>query len=165
MKKKIQDAGWIYVLDNGMGHYKIGKTIHPTLRIKQLSIQLPFPVTIAYIFRDENHHEAEKALHALFAPKRLNGEWFELDPIDDIGRIQELADWSGWYEVDGGFRPDPFQTFLRPTYEKAFFEEEDHLLLGIRLGEDCEYLESLANERQEMDDAEQAEREAMYNVA
>lgn len=106
--------GWIYVLDNQMGHYKIGKSTTLNTRIKTLKIQLPFPVTIAYVFKDVNCHQAERALHKLFASKRKNGEWFELDPIDDIGLIMELASWTGWYEIG----PDKFvrDPFFDPAY-------------------------------------------------
>lgn len=91
--------GWVYVLDNQMGHYKIGKSTDLTNRIRSLKIQLPFPVIVAYVFRDENCHEAERALHKLFAGKRKNGEWFGLDSIHDLGLVMELANWTGWYEI------------------------------------------------------------------
>lgn len=101
-------SGWIYVLDNGMGHYKIGRTFYFAKRMKQLHVHLPFPVTVAYCFHDDDCISTEKWLHKKLSHRRLNGEWFALD-IDDFAIIYELASYTGYWESRSGeFLPDPF---------------------------------------------------------
>lgn len=101
-------SGWVYVLDNGMGHYKIGSTARLKNRMKRLRIQLPFPVSVAYCFLDSDHVETEKTLHDIFKGKRMNGEWFALD-LDDFEEIYEMAGYSGFWESrSGDLMPDPF---------------------------------------------------------
>lgn len=107
-RRRDDRSGWIYVLDNGMGHYKIGRTFHFGKRMKQLHIHLPFPVTVAYCFHDEDCVETEKALHEILAHRRLNGEWFALE-LDDFKEIYEMAGYNGYWESKSGeFLLDPF---------------------------------------------------------
>ncbi len=98
--------GWIYVLDDQLGHYKIGKAADLNRRVKQLRIQLPYPVTIHYAFQTTDQHSDEQVLHELFATKRLNGEWFRLD-LEDLATIYEHCDFTGFYEWGGQLVADP----------------------------------------------------------
>lgn len=86
--------GWIYVLDNQLGHYKIGKASVLDRRIKQLKIQLPFPVTIWLAFSTQDCHRAEAKMHASLDAYRINGEWFEI-PTESVGVIFSAAVESG----------------------------------------------------------------------
>lgn len=95
-------GGWIYVLESVPGIYKIGKTAELNHRIKQLSIQLPFRVSISYAFYTPDRHHVERFLHGLFMSSRMNGEWFHLDSIEDLAIIQEHACFSGLYEIYDG---------------------------------------------------------------
>jgi hypothetical protein len=108
----LPDPGFIYVLEAFEGVYKIGRTAEFSRRVKQLQVLLPFPATIAYAFFTIEHVYVEERLHDQFASQRLNGEWFHLDPIDDLGIIQEWASFRGFYETkDGILRLDPFFPF------------------------------------------------------
>lgn len=93
-------SGWIYVLDDGQGHYKIGRTNSLDGRMKRLKIQLPFAVTIAYACEVDDPVAAEKYLHQLFADRRMNGEWFALGK-PDFGPIAEIASGRHVYEENG----------------------------------------------------------------
>lgn len=73
--------GFVYILQ-GEDYYKIGKTINLDQRIGQISPRLPFPVTLIHTIETNDIHRLEVALHQRFAPKRTNGEWFELDKDD-----------------------------------------------------------------------------------
>ena len=79
----------VYILHDGQGHYKIGKTTDLENRMKALAIQLPFKCEQVGLFGPmtvERMHKAERELHVHFASKRLNGEWFALDQ-DDLNWI------------------------------------------------------------------------------
>ncbi|HWQ32280.1 MAG TPA: GIY-YIG nuclease family protein [Blastocatellia bacterium] len=81
-----QQEGFIYVLHDQMGHYKIGRTIRLSDRIRTLKIQLPFPVEVVTAVEVPNCHECERELHAVFAGCRMNGEWFALN-ADDLSSL------------------------------------------------------------------------------
>lgn len=93
--------GWIYVLDDHMGHFKIGCAAVLDKRIKQLAIQLPFSVSIAYCFQADAYQAVERDLHRHFKHRRLKGEWFELD-TEDFAHIHGVADCAGYYELPSG---------------------------------------------------------------
>lgn len=80
------EAGYVYILSDGLGHYKIGRTKHLTNRIKQLSTQPPFAITLIAAFTVVHTAHIEKMLHETYAEQRLNGEWFSLSQsdIDDM---------------------------------------------------------------------------------
>ena len=101
--------GWVYVLDDGQGHYKIGKAKDLTRRVRDLRIQLPWPITVNYAFQSTNYHQDERTLHQHFKHKRLNGEWFDLE-LDDLGAIYEFAGYRGLYEWCGEMVRDPMYT-------------------------------------------------------
>lgn len=84
-------SGWIYVLDNNMGHWKIGRTRDLSKRIKTLRIQLPFPVTVWLCFFTEDAITVERELHEKLATRRLNGEWFGLEDDD----LKAIFDYCG----------------------------------------------------------------------
>lgn len=90
-------SGWIYVLDDQLGHYKIGKTRHLSERIKQLKIQLPYKVKVVVVAYTHDCDRAESFLHRWLASYRVNGEWFALQN-EDVGFL-----WSGLYEIDDTF--------------------------------------------------------------
>lgn len=105
---KGTDWGFVYVLESSESYYKIGKSKDVGRRIKQLGIQLPFKLTLAYAFYTPACSKIEELLHQGFSAKRLNGEWFNLD-LDDFAEIHEVAHFTGFYERnDGQLALDPF---------------------------------------------------------
>lgn len=76
-RRNFTPDGYLYVLRAG-DYYKIGRSKTPTERIKQLKIQLPFPVEVVYLFPCEDMVAVEGWYHWLFADQRVNGEWFLL---------------------------------------------------------------------------------------
>lgn len=71
-------AGYVYLIGTPIfGWYKIGKSVSPEIRIKDLGILLPFKIKVLSVWRAENHHLMEKSLHEIYTHKRINGEWFE----------------------------------------------------------------------------------------
>ena len=74
---KDQQPGWIYIFAGG-GYCKIGKSIDPDKRIRQISPKLPFDIVMVHKFYTTDIHTEEIELHRRFADKRANGEWFQL---------------------------------------------------------------------------------------
>jgi len=71
-----------YVMSNGSGLYKIGKSIDPLKREKMLSTGNP---NIRLVLSMEM--DIERELHIKFADKKVSGEWFELSE-DDLNYIR-----------------------------------------------------------------------------
>ena len=139
------ERGWIYVLDDGMGHFKIGWAYNLDRRVKDLKIQLPFKVRVAYAFETDNPRQVESILHRYFADRRLNGEWFALKDNPrtngeyDFDAITYLANDSGIFEnVDGTWYKDgilnvpdrpcsdeDFERQITELFEEGLFNQED----------------------------------------
>lgn len=93
---------WVYVLTAGP-YTKIGKAAHLDSRVKQISLQMPFAVTLAHAATFVNNAAVESALHTIFAAYRQNGEWFALRD-DDLAWLLTVTEET------------LYQTYLSPTY-------------------------------------------------
>lgn len=81
----IPHVGFVYLLRAGP-FYKIGKSKDPEKRIKQIKLQLPYPVEIVHVVASSNMSYLETHWHKQFSEKRTNGEWFLLTD-DDVARF------------------------------------------------------------------------------
>ena len=71
-------SGYVYLIGSTVfGWYKIGKSKTPEVRVRDLGILLPFKIKVIAVWSAENHSAMEKALHEMYADKKINGEWFE----------------------------------------------------------------------------------------
>lgn len=69
--------GYVYLIGNDRFHwFKIGKSKTPEVRVAHLGVLLPFKLKVFAIWKAENHHKMEAALHEIHADARINGEWF-----------------------------------------------------------------------------------------
>jgi hypothetical protein len=82
-------AGVVYVLKSAYG-YKVGRTRNMPARMRAFGVRLPFIYTIPLCAWFDDCHVAERRYHDMFASKRINGEWFDLDE-SDIQRIRSRA--------------------------------------------------------------------------
>lgn len=154
-------TGWVYVLDSGLGYYKIGKAKDLNRRVKQLKIQLPFPVTIQYAYQSSEHDYEERFWHEYYAAKRLNGEWFTLTS-DDLAVIYEHSEYTGLYEINGEMHFDPLRVISRriphlqpseQSNQSSFFislDEADEII-GVT---DAEYIQMMDEIAEAKHDAE-----------
>lgn len=82
-------AGYVYLVKSPLNVYKIGRTIDPDSRRHTFEVKLPFEIEFEAIIAAPDMIALERELHQRFARKRLNGEWFELEP-QDIEYIKSL---------------------------------------------------------------------------
>ena len=72
----MEYSGYVYLIGSPIfGWYKIGKSITPEVRIKDLGILLPFKIHVIGVWGAKNHHQLERALHEIHKDRRINGEW------------------------------------------------------------------------------------------
>ena len=76
-----KNQGYVYLLKAG-NYYKIGRSKNFERRVKEIKLQLPFPVKEIHVARVNDMVESEKKWHRRFKAKRANGEWFLLSDAD-----------------------------------------------------------------------------------
>lgn len=81
---------FVYLMKSG-SRYKIGVSIDPESRVKQLSTASPLPVELVASRRYDTAYEVEQALHERYNEYRVIGEWFELPKIAADNLAYELG--------------------------------------------------------------------------
>lgn len=80
-------SGYVYLIGNSIFNwYKIGKSVTPEIRVKDLGILLPFKIKVYSIWKAENHHLMESTMHEMYSKNKINGEWFEFSG-EEIGKL------------------------------------------------------------------------------
>ncbi len=87
-KPETQPTGSVYLLKAGP-FYKIGKSISFEKRLKQIKLQLPYPVEVVHTISTPEYSKLETYWHQRFRGKRTNGEWFLLTEED----VKEFVDY------------------------------------------------------------------------
>lgn len=78
----FNQIGYVYLIRNEGGLYKIGKSKQIERRIKRFDVKLPFEVEAVVLIETFDPAAEEKLWHTRFANKRVSGEWFALDDAD-----------------------------------------------------------------------------------
>jgi len=73
--------GAVYLFKHGK-YYKIGKTNDTVRRGNELKIQLPENLDLIHEIKTDDPSGIEAYWHKRFEAKRMNGEWFDLNPAD-----------------------------------------------------------------------------------
>ncbi len=93
-RREISKSGFVYLLaykgSSGERMYKIGRSKNPTRRSHYLSSSAPKPSELLHVIRCNDMCRVENYFHVKFRPKRINGEWFNLND-EDIGFIKSFA--------------------------------------------------------------------------
>ena len=85
-----ENPGVVYILRCG-NSYKIGMTrVDVTKRLAALQTGSPERMEMITVIACDNPADLERRLHSMFAAKRLEGEWFALDPgdVELLKRVQ-----------------------------------------------------------------------------
>ena len=83
-------AGYIYLLESSVGYYKIGKAADVEKRLGQHLRDYPVRLAVIHTIWVPDRHKTERYLLKLFADKRMQGEWFDLD-ADDVQWLKSLT--------------------------------------------------------------------------
>jgi hypothetical protein len=71
------NGGFVYVIKDAYGLYKVGSSTNPTRRLAELQTAHAMPLTIAYCCAPSGNHVAvEKMAHTILAGRNVNLEWF-----------------------------------------------------------------------------------------
>lgn len=86
--------GYVYLLRSSHGLYKIGKSIMPVDRVRNLGVVLPFPIQTECLIPCDHYTWAESFLHKKMEQYRVNSEWFDLpqQEVDWIMSLESLSD-------------------------------------------------------------------------
>ena len=87
--RTLKTPGFVYVIRSKYGH-KIGKTTNIKSRTRLFEVKLPFPIDLVHYAYFDDYTKSEREIHQMFAAKRLEGEWFDLDE-DDVSVIRALG--------------------------------------------------------------------------
>jgi hypothetical protein len=82
---KPKKPGWVYLIACD-GRYKIGRTLYPKQRVRQIRTQIKRPLEIIGMCSVEDMVGAEAELHKQYEHKHVGNEWFALD-ADDVAAI------------------------------------------------------------------------------
>lgn len=76
-------GGNVYIIQLGdTDIYKIGISIDPDKRLKQLQSKSPIPLNLLWTNFGHDYKSIEKFIHYWFKDKRVRGEWFKLSSED-----------------------------------------------------------------------------------
>jgi len=80
---------YVYVISDGIGHYKIGRSNSPFSRMAHFQAGNALTLKLELMIPTINSNDLESSLHKKFADKRIHGEWFSLTR-KDLNHLHEL---------------------------------------------------------------------------
>lgn len=90
-KRRKPRPGFVYLLREVNGpHYKIGRAKTPNNRRQTFEVKIPYRVEYEAVIPAGDMFRLESELQARYAHKRVDGEWFVLEP-EDVAYIKSLA--------------------------------------------------------------------------
>lgn len=95
-RKKMPGFVYLFSSDNHSQLYKIGYSVDPKRRMKQVGF-----CTLFYQFPADNMSKAEDKLHYIYHSERIEGEWFKLDE-GDLEYLQSIKEYrNGEFVIEG----------------------------------------------------------------
>jgi hypothetical protein len=71
------------------GYYKIGVSIHPKKRIKELQTGNSAELKLIEVYRSEFANQIEKSLQRRYSHLRKEGEWFDMSISHEVSFLKE----------------------------------------------------------------------------
>jgi len=87
-KRRGPKPGYVYIMGPYRGLYKIGQSVDPELRLRQMKLE--GVCKIVHAIPDSYPLFGEQALHACFHHRYIGGEWFNLTR-QDLRNLKKLA--------------------------------------------------------------------------
>jgi hypothetical protein len=85
--KTVKKNGFIYIITNDVyiknNWYKIGLTTNIDNRLKGLQTASPIPMKAIFSKEFENVKDIESTIHDTYTDVRMEGEWFELEDLQE----------------------------------------------------------------------------------
>jgi hypothetical protein len=78
VKPRTLKPGFVYFIKSDSGKVKIGRTANLENRLKAFSVTLP-SFRLEHFFETNDMVDLERKFHELFADRRLDREWFEIE--------------------------------------------------------------------------------------
>jgi len=85
--------GFVYLMCSENGYYKIGRAKDVKRRLDGLVRQFPIRIEVEHRIACLDYCQVEGFLHEKFAEKRVQHEWFKLDP-QDVDWIKSQKDYD-----------------------------------------------------------------------
>ena len=80
----MKQYSYVYFITDGHGHIKIGKADDTYQRLKELQTGNPYKLSFLLTVMLDSVSDAfdlEQRLHSKFSEYRMEGEWFEAEPV------------------------------------------------------------------------------------
>jgi len=74
----------VYLIRGNDGRYKIGTSIKPNKRIRQLQTGNSDELDLIHIYESNNALIIETSLHNRYSYDRKKGEWFDMSIVDEV---------------------------------------------------------------------------------
>lgn len=132
-----KEPGFVYAMwAEGSTYFKFGLSKNPEQRLKQVYPKMPFRTCLVRLWSVPHMKFAEDFMHRAFSHKRVNGEWFELEPIDIWALFQDM-----------GGNQKTFSSWLSNDLEYAYAH---HFMVDV-IGLDVDWIRSFQVETQSVD--------------
>lgn len=114
-KPKPHREGYIYLIHGeGTPWYKIGQTINPLRRIRELGTQGPFKYRMITCFLVDDMDGVENFLHTHHEKARVEGEWFLLteDDVNELCQFKPVKRYT-FFDIAKGFGYKTVEEFMK----------------------------------------------------
>lgn len=110
--------GYLYVLGTDNGLVKIGVTErHVVDRIRNLQTGCPFKITKTWASENiTGFRQCERIMHACYADKQTNGEWFAIDFPQAVTLAERVCAEHG---------EDPLMKYINDLYDRLLKVEDE----------------------------------------
>lgn len=81
---KCESPGHVYAIGADTGAVKLGFSIHPEKRVKEIQHMSPIALRLLATLWVPDMREAERLLHEKYAHRRMWGEWFDITHSEAI---------------------------------------------------------------------------------
>ena len=82
--EKEKEGGFVYIISDGCGGFKVGVSVNPEKRLKTMQTGNRKTLILEHYEHKLKPYKVEKVVHQSLAKYRTKGEWFEECTLRDI---------------------------------------------------------------------------------